>query len=102
MKIKKNDTVIVIAGKDKGVTGKVLQALPLESRVVVEGVNMVKKHQKSQTEGGAGSIIEKPLPVHVSNVSLIDPKTNKPTRIGYSIEGGKKVRIAKKSGAKLA
>jgi large subunit ribosomal protein L24 len=102
MKIKKNDTVVVIAGKDKGVKGKVLEAFPRESRVVVEGVAVVKKHEKSQSGNGGGQIIEKPLSIHVSNVSLIDPKENKPTRVRYEIEGGKKVRVAKKSGAKIA
>jgi large subunit ribosomal protein L24 len=102
MKIKKNDTVVVIAGKDKGVTGKVVQAFPRDSRVLVDGVNLVKKHEKSRTQGTAGQIIEKSLPIHVSNVSLLDPKENKPTRIKYEIEGGKKVRVAKKSGQKIA
>ncbi|MEX0909687.1 MAG: 50S ribosomal protein L24 [Candidatus Paceibacterota bacterium] len=101
MKIKKNDTVVVIVGKDKGVNGKVLQAFPRSSRVLVDGVNVVKKHEKSRTQGTAGQIIEKSLPVHVSNVSLLDPKENKPTRVKYVVEDGKKVRIAKKSGQKI-
>jgi large subunit ribosomal protein L24 len=101
MKIKKNDTVIVIAGKDKGIKGKVLKAFPRTSRVLVDGVNVVKKHEKSRTQGTQGQIIEKSLPIHVSNVSLLDPKENKPTRIKYAVEDGKKVRIAKKSGQKI-
>lgn len=102
MKIKKNDTVVVITGKDKGIKGKVLEAFPRLSRVLVEGVNVVKKHEKSRTQGNAGQIIEKSLPVHVSNVSLLDPKDGKPTRVGYVIENGKKSRVAKKSGQKIA
>jgi len=101
MKIKKNDTVIVIAGKDKGIKGKVLRVFPRTSRVVVEGINLVKKHEKARADGGAGQIIEKPLSIHISNISLIDPKENKPTRVGYRFEDGKKIRFAKKSGQKI-
>ena len=102
MKIKKNDTVAVIAGKDKGVQGKVLEVFPRISRVVVGGVNVVKKHERAQKRGESGQIIEKSLPIHVSNVSLLDPKDSKPTRVGFKIEGGKKVRYAKRSGQKIA
>ena len=101
MKIKKGDKVIVIAGKDKGKTGTVLRALPKEERVVVEGVGVVKKHQKPTQQNSKGQIIEKSLPVHVSNVQIIDPKTKKPTRIAISKENGKRVRIAVGSGSKL-
>ena len=98
MKIKKGDTVIVRTGKDKGKKGEVLQTLPAKSRVIVQGVNVVKKHQKP-TQFAAGGIVEKELSIHVSNVSLADPKTDKPTRVGYkTLDGGKKVRVAKASG----
>lgn len=101
MKIKKGDNVIVLAGKDKGKKAKVLRALPKENKVIVEGVHVVKKHQKATQRGKKGETIEKTLPIHVSNVALIDPKENKATRVGYKKEGDKKVRIAKKSGQKI-
>lgn len=98
MKIKKGDKVIVNTGKDKGKTGEVLKTMPSKSRVIVQGVNVVKKHQKP-TQFSAGGIQEKELSIHVSNVSLADPKTDKPTRVGYKVlKGGKKVRVAKASG----
>ena len=100
MKIKKNDEVIVISGKYKGVKGKVLEARPAESRVVVEGVNRHKWHVKP-TQDKPGHIVDREAPIHVSNVALVDPKTKKPTRVGYKVEKGKKVRVAKKSGAEL-
>jgi len=97
MKIKKDDNVIVIAGKDKGKTGKVVHALPRLDRVVVEGVNVRKVHKKKTKKEGKGQIVEVTMPVHVSNVMIIDPKTKKGTRIGYKINGEKKERVAKKS-----
>ncbi len=98
MKIKKGDTVIVITGRDKGKTGEVIKAMPADSQVVVRGINLVKRHTKP-TQENAGGIISKEAPIHVSNVALIDPKTNKATRVGFKIEkDGQKVRIAKKSG----
>lgn len=98
MKIKKGDTVIVNAGKDKGKKGEVLKTLPEKSRVIVQGVNVVKKHQKP-TQVSAGGIQEKELSIHVSNVALADPKEGKPTRVGYkALKSGKKVRVAKRSG----
>lgn len=98
LKIKKGDSVIVNTGKDKGKKGEVLKAIPERSRLIVQGVNVVKKHQKP-TQTSAGGIIEKELSIHVSNVSIADPKTGKPTRVGYkTLEGGKKVRFAKVSG----
>jgi len=101
MKIQKNDKVIVIAGKDKGKTGVVLKALPQKNKVVIEGVNVQKKHIKAgATEGGAG-IIERAAPIDVSNVMIIDPESKKPSRIGKKLVGGKYVRIAKKSGAEI-
>ena len=101
MKIRKGDNVIVIAGKDKGVTGKVLNAFPKTSQVVVEGVNIKKRHRKPTKSGQQGQIIDKINPIHVSNIMLIDPKDNKPTRIGYTEVKGKKVRVAKSSGTEL-
>jgi large subunit ribosomal protein L24 len=101
MKIKKGDQVEIIAGKDRGKRGKVMQVLPSESRVVVEGANLVKRHRKPRKEGEKGERIERPAPLHVSNVMLVCPETGKPTRIGYRIEGGEKVRISKKSGKAL-
>lgn len=98
LKIKKGDSVIVTTGKDKGKKGEVLKVMPEKSRVIVQGVNVVKKHQKP-TQFAAGGIQEKELSIHVSNVSLADPKEDKPTRIGFkTLENGKKVRVAKKSG----
>ena len=100
MKIKKGDEVIVIAGKFKGVKGAVLKAFPAESKVLVAGVGRVKKHIKP-TKEKPGRIEDVESPIHVSNVALFDPKAKKPARVGYKIEGGKKIRIAKKSGEKL-
>ena len=100
MKIKKGDEVVVISGKYKGVKGKVLQARPTESRVVVEGVNRHKLHIKP-TQEQPGHIVDREAPIHVSNVALIDPKTKKATRAGYKKEGDKKVRVSKKSGTKI-
>ncbi|HEY4995694.1 MAG TPA: 50S ribosomal protein L24 [Aestuariivirga sp.] len=97
-KIKKGDKVVVITGKDKGKTGDVLQLFPTENRVLVSGVNIAKRHTKAQgaTEGG---IINKNLPIHISNVALRDPKSGKPTRVGFkTLDGGKKARVAKRSG----
>lgn len=100
MKIHTNDEVIVISGKDKGKKGKVIRSFPKENRVVVEGVNIVTRHIKKQ---GAtpGQKVELTKSIHVSNVMLIDPKTNEPTRVGYRMENNKKVRFAKKSGTTL-
>jgi large subunit ribosomal protein L24 len=99
MHVKKGDTVIVIAGKDKGKKGRVLAAYPKKERVLVEGINLVKKHTRPSQQNPQGGIVTQEAPIHVSNVSLIDPKSGKPTRIGYKVlENGKKVRVAKKSG----
>ena len=100
MKIKKGDEVVVISGKYKGVKGEVLEARPTESRVVVAGVNRHKWHVKP-TQNEAGHIIDREAPIHVSNVALVDPKSKKPTRVGYKMDKGKKVRVAKKSGTEL-
>lgn len=97
LKIKKGDQVIVLSGEDKGKVGEVLRAMPKENKVFVQGINLVKRHQKpSQTN--PGGIITKEAAINVSNVSLIDPKTSKATKIGYKEVNGKKVRFARKSG----
>ncbi len=98
MKIKKGDRVIVRTGKDKGKTGDVIKVMPSENRVLVQGVNMIKRHQR-QTQTEQGGIITKEAPIQVSNIAHLDPKDNKPTRIGFKIlQDGRKVRYAKKSG----
>jgi len=102
MHVKKNDTVIVISGKDKGKKGRVLAAYPRENRVLVEGVNMIKRHTRPNPKYPQGGIIEREAPIHASNVMLVDPKSGLPTRIGYKVlENGRKVRIAKRSGAQI-
>ena len=101
MNLKIGDKVVVIAGKDKGKEGKITHVLRAENRVVVEGVNIVKKHVKGNGQT-AGTINEIEAPIHASNVMIIDPKTKKPTRIGHSInKDGKKIRVAKKSNSSL-
>jgi large subunit ribosomal protein L24 len=97
--VKKGDQVVVIAGKDKGKKGRILEAYPSEERVLVEGVNLVKRHTKPNAAYPQGGIITKEAPIHVSNVMILDPKTGEPTRIGKRIlADGTKVRYAKKSG----
>ena len=101
MNFKTGDKVVVISGKDKGKEGNIIKVLRSENRVVVEGVNMVKKHLKANGEN-AGSIVEKEASIHASNVMMLDPKTKKPTRIGHTTnKAGKKVRFAKKSNENL-
>ena len=102
MNFKTGDKVVVISGKDKGKEGKITHVLRAENRVVVEGVNIVKKHVKGNGQT-AGSINEVEAPIHASNVMIIDPKTKKPTRIGYTIDkkSNKKIRISKKSSEKI-
>ena len=98
LKIKKGDTVIVITGKDKGKTGEVTKVLVQENKVIVSGINIAKRHTKPSQES-AGGIISKEMPIHISNVAYVDPKTNKPTRLGIKMDkNGRKVRVAKKSG----
>lgn len=99
MKIRKGDTVKVIAGKDKGKTGTVLITLADTEQVVIEGVNEVKRHQKNRRTRSQGQIIEKSMPIHVSNVSLMEG--DKAVRVGYKIEDGKKIRVARPSGKKI-
>lgn len=102
MKIKKGDKVRVLAGKDRGKEGEVMFAFPAENKVIVEGVNLVKKHQRPLSEDQPGGIIDKDMPMHVSNVAVISPKDGKPTRVGYKIlEDGTKVRVCKRTGAEL-
>ncbi len=101
MHVKKGDKVQVISGKDKGKQGVILQAFPKKERVIVEGVNIVKKHSKPSQANPQGGIVEMEAPIHVSNVMPLDPETNEPTRVGYRFENGKKIRIAKKSGKPL-
>ena len=103
LKIKKGDNVKVLAGTSKGEVGRIVRVIPKMNRVVVEGVNMIKKHQKPSAANPQGGIVEMEAPIHISNVALIDPKENKPTRIGYkTLENGEKVRVAKLSGEVLA
>ena len=99
--IKKGDTVYVNAGNDKGQTGKVLSVLVSEDRAIVEGVNMVSKHTKPNSKQPQGGIIKQEAPIHISNLNLIDPKSQKPTRVGYKMDGDKKIRYAKKSGEEI-
>ena len=106
-RIKADDEVIVIGGKDRGKRGKVLRVDPKAQRVYIEGLNMVKRHQRPQPVAGAqraqqvGGVIEKEGPIHLSNVMLLDPKDGKPTRVGVEIENGKRVRVAKRSGTRI-
>jgi len=103
-RVRQGDEVIVISGKDRGKRGKILRVEPKKERVFVEGLNIVKRHQRpTQTAAGqqAGGVIEREGPIHVSNVMLVDPKDGKPTRIGVQIEDGKRLRVSKRSGARL-
>jgi len=98
MKVKKGDDVIVLTGRDKGRKGEVLRAMPEEGRVLVQGVNMVKRHTRASARG-PGGIEEKEASIHVSNVALIDPQSGKSTRVGFKVlEDGRKVRVARRSG----
>jgi len=101
-RIRKDDMVVVIAGKDKGSTGRVLKVLPKEERVVVEGVNLVKRHTKPDMAHPQGGVVSKEASLHISNVQLRDPKTGKPTRVGFKVnDKGRKVRVAKGSGVEI-
>lgn len=100
MKLKKGDRVVVICGKDKGKEGKITKVL--DDKVVVEGINMVKKHLKPKNNNGTGEIVDRESPIHKSNVMIIDSKTKKPTRVGHKIDNkGNKIRISKKSNEKI-
>lgn len=96
-KIKKGDKVIVLTGRDKGKTGEVLRIAPEEKRAVVQGVNLVKRHQRA-TQTNEGGIFNKEAPIHLSNIALVDPKDNKATRVGFVVKDGEKKRVAKRSG----
>lgn len=98
MKLKKDDKVIVITGKDKGKTGTIVRVLPREGKILVTGVNLAKVHVRARRSGEKGQIIEKNLPIQASNVLIVDPKTGKGTRISKKMVDGKKVRVAQKSG----
>lgn len=99
-KIRKGDKVVVLSGKDKGRTGEVLSVMPKEDRAVVQGINVVKRHQR-QTQTQEAGIITKEASLHVSNLSIVDPKDGKPTRVGFKMDGDKKVRFAKRSGENI-
>jgi large subunit ribosomal protein L24 len=106
MKIKKGDHVIVLAGKDKGATGQVIAAYPTRDKVLVEGVNMIRKNKKVTNPGGRnaneGGIVTQEAPIHVSNVALVDPETKRPARVGYQVnEDGTKVRVLRPSGKEV-
>ncbi|KRM89428.1 50S ribosomal protein L24 [Liquorilactobacillus vini] len=101
MFVKKNDKVKVIAGKDKGKEGVVEKVLLKEQRVIVKGVNVIKKHQKPSNANPNGGIVEVEAPIHVSNVAVLDPSNGQPTRVGHKIVDGKKVRFSKKTGEVL-
>src|SRR5699024_6292179 len=101
MHVKKGDKVKVLYGKDRGKQGTILEANPKKERVLVEGINMIKKHAKPSQDNPQGGILNQEAPIHVSNVMPIDPKSGEPTRVGYEVRDGKKVRIAKKSGEAL-
>ena len=97
-KIRKGDKVVVLAGKDKGRTGEVLRVMPKDDKAIVSGVNIVIRHQR-QTQAQEGGLIRKEAPIHLSNIAVADPKDGKtPTRVGFEVRDGKKVRVAKRSG----
>ncbi|WP_226671052.1 50S ribosomal protein L24 [Metabacillus litoralis] len=101
MHVKKGDKVMVISGKDKGKQGVILASYPKKDRVLVEGINVVKKHAKPSQANPQGGILSQEAPIHVSNVMPLDPKSGEPTRVGSKVVDGKKVRVAKKSGETL-
>ena len=102
MKLKKGDTVVVVSGKDKGKQGIILQVMPVDGKVVIDGIGLVKRHVRARLAGQSNGIIERPRPIDASNVMFLDPKEGKPTRIGRKIVDGKVVRVAKKSGTTLS
>jgi large subunit ribosomal protein L24 len=101
LKIKKGDRVVVLSGKDKGKEGVVQRAMPAEGKVVVEGVNTAKRHRKARTATETGGIIDIDKPIDVSNVAVISPSDGKATRVGYKLEGGKKIRVCKRTGVEI-
>jgi large subunit ribosomal protein L24 len=99
LKVKKGDRVVVITGRDKGKEGEVLKVLPSESRLIVQGVNVAKRHTRPSAANPSGGILDKELSIHISNVAHLDPKSGKPTRVGFKLlESGRKVRVARRSG----
>ncbi len=100
-RIKKGDTVYVNAGNDKGKTGKVLEMIPEKDRAIVEGINIVSKHTKPNAKHPQGGIIKQEAGIHVSNLQLVDPSKGGPTKVGYKVEDGKKIRYSKKSGEEI-
>lgn len=96
MKVKKGDSVLITAGKDKGRTGKIMKALPKEMKILVEGINLRKKHVRPKKEGEKGQVVDIPTPLDVSNIKLICPKCGKAVRVGYEVKDGNKKRICKK------
>ncbi|KKR02915.1 MAG: 50S ribosomal protein L24 [Parcubacteria group bacterium GW2011_GWF2_39_13b] len=101
MKIKKNDTILIISGKDKGKKGKVLKVMPKESKIVVEGLNLIKKHQRPRKQGEKGQVIEIARPFNISNVKLVCPKCGQGTRVGYKIAEKEKFRMCKKCDSEI-
>ena len=101
MSIRKDDTVIVLSGKDKGKKGKVLTVMPKDGKVIVEKVNVISRHQKPRKQGEEGGIIKREAPIYACKVQKVCPKCGKPTRVGQKVEGDKKVRICKKCGAEI-
>ena len=101
MNVKKNDTVVVLSGKDKGKRGKVLSVDPKTRKVVVEKVNLASRHQKPRRQGEEGGIVQKEIPLYASKVMTVCPKCSKPTRVAHKVEGGKKVRVCKHCGAEI-
>jgi large subunit ribosomal protein L24 len=99
-KIRKGDKVVILTGKDKGRSGEVLQVMPKEDRAIVRGMNIVKRHQRQSASQEAG-IVAKEASIHLSNLAIADPQDGKPTRVGFKIEGDKKVRVAKRSGVSI-
>jgi large subunit ribosomal protein L24 len=106
-RLKSGDEVVVIGGKDRGKRGKILRVEPKQQRVYIEGLNMIKRHQKPRQVAGAqraeqvGGVIEREGPIHVSNVMLVDPKEGKPTRVGVELHEGKRLRVARRSGSRV-
>lgn len=98
-KLRKGDEVMILSGRSKGESGKIEDIDKKKGRVYIAGKNLGKRHQKPDMQNNEGGIIEVPMPLHISNVALVDPKTSKPTRLGYKIDGDKKVRFAKSSGS---
>ncbi len=99
-KIRKGDKVVVLAGKDKGRTGEVVTVMPKDDKALVRGINMIRRHQR-QSQSQEGGIISKEAPIHLSNLAVADPKDGKPTRVGFEVKDGKKVRVSKRSGATI-